>query len=207
MSGRTTRQLASGMASGSMSNRVGEFGAEIVDNVGKFIDNVDDAVKGPLNKIQDMLKSGDNEGAQQTYAQFQRDIKDKEKELKNAPAAMQMAAMNQLSEQSNQMAAGYSALSAIGGKTELPKTLDMSMDFSELGIQGSNVNRAAARTAAAASSARGTNAAIPTTSEGNQELTFAPLTINLEHTCPSCGDKTKDSSQSYQVNTAQKVRK
>lgn len=189
---------------GKVKDRTGEQYKNFVGELDSTIDALGETIQAPINKMKNLLANNDTKGAKEQEQIIRDTIKAKREENKNLPALVKGQMDSELNSQENSL--NQAIVNASIKKATATPNLDMSMNLNELGISSTGVNTAAARSAASAASGR-VQGTTPVPGDGSQEVTFSPLTINLEHTCPSCGDKSKDSSQSYQVNTAQKVRK
>lgn len=189
-SGATAVQYSNDLVNKFVKDRSGQFAFQVIDNFGKFYDQLGPAVRAPIEQIKSLISSGDSEGATRTYQDYLNKL-DQERDA--AMTLSQGAKEQQLKQISNDRD------SFIAG-----------VDYLSKGVGPAGDSVGAAATAAAnskniAGSGNVTQASyVPPAPPSGQ---LGDLTVHVEGYCISCGDKMKNNSQSYAVNVGQRVEK
>lgn len=187
-SGQTSINYANDVVNRFVKDRTGQYSREIIENFGKFFDQLSPSIKAPIEEISRLISSGNTEGATTAYENYLKRL-DEEKE-----AAMTLAKgareqqLEQISSDRNNFNMAYEAVTNTAG--------------SSVGFAAAN----AANTKNIAPTPSNPTTVVPiqnTPTGGN----LGDITVHVEGYCLHCGEKMKNNSQSYAVNVGQRVEK
>lgn len=192
-SGETTNVHKDELKSKILIDRSATFAAQIIQDYKGFFDDLAPALKGPIDRIQKLLKAGDKGGAQKEYDAVLQNIQTKEKEAKNMPEAFKAAKTKELDIQKQMLESAYSTLSTTDGNVGYKKP-------GAPGEAGKQTQPAeAVHAAATRSSTTGAKTADAATPAKHAAHTGAPgsqeVTVRVEGYCLDCGEKMKGSQQ------------
>lgn len=189
-SGQTSINYTNDLLNKFVKDRTGQYSREIIENFGKFFDQLSPSIKAPIEEITKLISSGNTEGATTAYENYLKKL-DEEKE-----AAMTLARgareqqLEQISADRNNLNTAYEAITNVS-------------------TAGSSVGVAAAtaannRNIAPAPATPVASASVQSVPSGGN---LGDITVHVEGYCLHCGDKMKNNSQSYAVNVGQRVEK
>lgn len=188
-SGQTIEQQNDMIAAGALKDQSGRVAATLVDDYKKFFDNVGPMLKGPISKINEMFKKGDQSGANQEAQTYMNSLEAKKRELASAPdSARKSAAMQKLNEEQQQMKSYYEEMVRTNGQyANRPASLGMQAPNTNANLRGAANRAVSIQANAAQSEAPAANA--PQASGNN-----GPITVQVEGFCLNCGTKMRNNS-------------
>lgn len=193
MSGDTTGRFGDG------TNNIGTWGMEQGKNFKEVFDELGPALKAPINKIKELLKSKKPEDAHKEYEKFMADIEKRKKELKDQPALVRAQGLQNIARDEDAMKGAYGTLATTGGAAGDKKMMapDMTVYPSAVGSSADAVSVAANRAAASKKRQDGTP------QSGATESKDAPagqnITVHVEGMCINCGEKMRHGSNGSSV--------
>lgn len=173
-------------------DRSATFAAQIIQDYKGFFDDLAPALKGPIDRIQKLLKAGDKGSAQKEYDTVLQNIQAKEKEAQNMPEHFKSARMKEIGIQKQMLESAYSTLSTTDGnvgykKPGAPGEAKQTQPAEAVHAAATRSSTTGAKTAEAAAP---TKHAAHSGAPGNQEVT-----VRVEGYCIDCGEKMKGSQQ------------
>lgn len=190
-SGTTAVQYTNDLVNKFAKDRSGQFASQMINNFDKFYDQLGPAIRGPIEEIKGLFSSGDTAGATRSYQDYLGRLDEERDAAMTLSKGAKEQQLKQISADRENLTAAYTLLS------EGPPA------------PGANV-------ASAASAAANTrNIVAPTVTQAAYVPPTAQtaggdlgnITVHVEGYCLHCGEKMKNTSQSYAVNVAQRVEK
>lgn len=198
--GRRSGEVDKNMDTKIIQDKGSTFAVQIIQDYKQFYDDLGPALRGPIDKIRSLFKSGDKSSAQKEYDDVLKTLQNKEEEAKNiSNIATKEARIRQLNIQKQMVNGAYSTMETTGGNVEYKK-LGISNNNSNDILSHEAVGRAINTVSKDGKKNIDTTSAAHTHQDG--QANNQNITVRVEGYCLDCGQKMNNTAQARANTTA-----